>query len=143
MRSKKILTLVLASMLLVGAVVATWGINLGGLIKGAGMVILVNQYGDKINDAINKLTLNKGVDVKDRTKVVPILSMGQGNYIGMAQVSGPASQIDKVKAVAQIETNFADQFRLKALVPVESKEIVSNLKRVSGVGVSAIVDVKL
>ena len=55
-----------------------------------------------------------------------------------------AAQVEKVKAVAQIEANMAGKtFRIGALVPVESKDIVKDLKRVTGVGVTAIVDVRL
>lgn len=118
--------------------------GVGDVLKGAGLALLVAQFDDDINDAINKLTMNKGVGVKDRTKVVPILSIGKGAYVGAAQVSGPAHLVDKVKAVAQLETGFSGKtFRIKALVPVESKDVVKDIKRVSGVGVSAIVDVRL
>ena len=142
---KKALVIVLASILMLGVISASMGINLGSILKVGGVALLVNNYGDQMNDAINKLTMNKGVRVEDRTKVVPIISIGKGSYIGAAQVSGPAGQIDKVKAVAQLETKFpfVGNVRLKALVPVESKEIVQNIKRVTGVGVSAIIDIKL
>ena len=118
--------------------------GLGDILKGAGLVLLVDRFGGELNNFINKLTLNKGVGVEDRTAVVPIISLGQGGYVGAAQVSGPAHLVEKVKAVAQIEANMSGKtFRVKALVPVESKEIAKDIRRVSGVGVSAIIDVKL
>ena len=142
---KKVLIIVLASMLMFGIISASMGLNLGSIIKVGGVALIVNNYGDKINDTINKLTMNKGVGVEDRTKVVPIISIGKGTYLGAAQVSGPAGQIDKVKAVAQLESKFpiVSNVRLKALVPVESTNVINNIKRVTGVGVSAIVDIKL
>lgn len=142
---KKVLIVVLASILAFGVISASMGLNLGSIIKVGGVALLINNYGDQMNDAINKLTMNKGVGVEDRTKVVPIISIGKGTYMGAAQVSGPASQIDKVKAVAQLESNFpiVNNVRLKALVPVESTNVINNIKRVTGVGVSAIVDIKL
>lgn len=142
---KKVLIVALASILAFGVISASMGLNLGSIIKVGGVALLVNNYGDQMNDAINKLTMNKGVGVEDRTKVVPIISIGKGTYMGAAQVSGPASQIDKVKAVAQLESNFpiVNNVRLKALVPVESTNVINNIKRVTGVGVSAIVDIKL
>jgi hypothetical protein len=148
MRKKsRFLAVVMAVTLLAGITITTVpsvGADLGGILKGAGLVYLVDRFGEQLNDFVNKVTFNKGVGVEDRTKVVPIISIGQGAYAGAAQVSGPAAQIDKVKAVAQIETNMAGKtFRIKALVPVESKDIVKDLKRVSGVGVSAMIDVRL
>ncbi len=121
------------------------GIDLfGGALKGTGVVLLLNQFGGQINSFINTVTLNKGVNIKEKTKVVPILSVGQGGYMGAAQISGPAAAVDKVKAVAQIEMNMSGEtFRIKALVPVASKDVVKDIKRIGGVGVSAIIDVRL
>jgi len=118
--------------------------GLGDVLKGAGLVLLVDRFGDELNSFVNKLTLNKGVGVDDRTAVVPIISLGQGGYVGAAQVSGPAHLVERVKAVAQFEANMSGKtFRIKALVPVESKDITKDIKRVGGVGVSAIIDVRL
>ncbi|MHB1001711.1 MAG: hypothetical protein ACYC27_20930 [Armatimonadota bacterium] len=140
----KILTLVLACTLLFGTVAASFGINLGDILKVGGVALIIDQFGDKMNDGINKLTMNKGVGVEDRTKVVPIISIGKGSYVGAAQVSGPAHLVEKVKAIAQLETGFSGKsIRLKALVPVESKDVIKDIKRVSGVGVSAIIDIRL
>jgi len=128
----------------IGAMAPTSGADLGGILKGAGLYYLVDRFGGQLNDFINKLTLNKGVGIEDQTKVVPIISVGQGGYVGAVQVSGPEAQVQKVKAVAQIEANFSGKtFRIRALVPVESKDVIKNLKRVSGVGVTAIIDVRL
>lgn len=142
---KKVLIIVLASMLVFGIVSASMGINLGSILKVGGVALLVSNYGDEMNDAINKLTMNKGVGVENRTKVVPIISFGKGTHLGAAQVSGPAAQIAKTKAVAQLESKFpiVSNVRLRALIPVESKSDFNNIKRVTGVGVSAIIDIKL
>jgi len=143
---RRTLTLLLAGAVMVASLAAITPVRagIGDVLKGAGIVLLVNQFGDEINTTINKLTVNKGVGSEDRTKVVPIVSIGQGGYVGAAQVSGPANLVDKVKAVAQLETNVSGKtFRIKVLIPVESKDIVKDLKRVTGVGVSAIIDVRL
>jgi len=143
---RRTLTLLLAGAFLAAslAAVAPVRAGIGDILKGAGIVLLVDKFGGELNDFINKLTVNKGIGVEDRTKVVPIVSIGQGGYAGAAQVSGPAHLVDKVKAVAQLEGNFSGRtFRIKVLVPVESKEIVKDIKRVSGVGVSAVIDVRL
>lgn len=129
---------------IIGVGAPTSGVDLGGVLKGAGMVFLIDRFGVQLNDFINKLTFNKGVGIEDQTKVVPIISIGQGSYVGAVQVSGPAAQVAKVKAVAQLEANMSGKtFRIRALVPIESKDIVKDLKRVTGVGVTAIVDVRL
>jgi len=143
---KRVSIVILVGLLLAGIIgsVSVRGADFGSVLKGAGIVILVDRFGEEINKTINKLTMNKGVGTEDRTNVVPIISVGQGGYAGAAQVSGPAHLVEKVKAVAQLETGFQGRtFRIKVLIPVESKDVVKDLKRVSGVGVSAIVDVRL
>jgi hypothetical protein len=145
MQSKtRIVAVLLTIALMVSVLTTTWALEIGGILKGAGIVILVDKFSDQLNKFINQLTANKGVGVEDRTKVVPIISLGEGGYVGAAQVSGPAHLVEKVKAVAQLEGNFSGKtFRVKALIPVESKDIVKDIKRVSGVGISAIIDVRL
>ena len=80
------------------------------------------------------------------TKVVPILTvgvLGNSGYIGAAQVMGPQNLVDKVQAVVQVESSFnGNMFRVKGLIPIDSK-IPVNFTRVSGVGVSAIIDVRI
>lgn len=144
---RKILSVLVLVILSCGVLISTVpssAVSIGGILKGGGIVYLVDTFSGQLNDFINKLTMNKGVGVADITKVVPIISIGNGNYAGAAQVSGPASQVDQVKAVAMLEAGMSGKtFRIKALVPVATKNVTSNIKRISGVGVSAIIDVKL
>jgi hypothetical protein len=120
-------------------------------IKLFGIGYVVKTYGSQINDAINTLMLNNKAQNRDKTKVVPILSVGvgiisnnPGSYIGAAQVQGPAAAVNRVQAVAQIEGSFLSAVRIKGLVPVDSlNPLAGNLHRVYGVGVSAIVDFQL
>jgi hypothetical protein len=49
----------------------------------------------------------------------------------------------KVQAVALIEADFQTAFRIKAYVPVDSLEPWKGIRRVPGVGVSAIVDIRI
>jgi len=146
-RRRRLFTTALAGILIAGCLtvaITPVRAGIGDILKGAGIVLLIDRFSNDLNKFINKVTLNKGVGVADRTKVVPILSFGQGGYVGAAQVSGPAHLVDRVKAVAQLEANMSGKtFRIKALVPVESKDVVKDIKRVSGVGVSAIIDVRL
>jgi hypothetical protein len=119
--------------------------QLGTILKGGAIAVAVDQFGPQINKGINRLTGDKNLAASDMaTKVVPILSIGGGGYLGAVQVAGPLEQVEKVKAVAQLEgkVNLIGGVRLRALVPIAARS-VSNVQRVPGVGVSALVDIKL
>jgi hypothetical protein len=77
---------------------------------------------------------------------VPILTIGinASSAIGAAQITGPAAKVDQVQAVAQPEADlFGREIRIKALIPVSSQDVIKDIRRVEGVGVSGIVDLKL
>lgn len=118
--------------------------QLGGLIKGGIIVVAVDKFGGQINSAINSLTGSRHAGVQGATKVVPIISLGKGGYAGAVQVAGPKYAVNKVQAVVQLETDFhgLGGVRLRALIPVSTKS-ATNIRRVNGVGVSAIIDFKL
>jgi hypothetical protein len=78
-----------------------------------------------------------------RSKIVPILSVGSALRVGIAQVRGPVSRIDEVKAVARFDTDYKDAVRIAVLVPVASENVVSNIRRVAQVSVSAVGDLEL
>jgi hypothetical protein len=150
MRPIRSVALALVAALLVGTVTgAVYAQDIFGIIKTLGVGYAVRQFGPQINNFINDLLANRGARVREQTKVVPILSISiglqspGGAYIGAAQVSGPAAAVRKVQAVAQIDANFQQAFRIKAMVPVDSLEPWKALRRVPGVGVSAIVDIRI
>src|SRR5947209_1623542 len=118
--------------------------QLGSILKGGAVALAVDKFGPQINRGINALTFNKSLSEDQATKVVPILSIGNGSYLGAVQVAGSQEALDKVKAVAQLEgkVNVIGGIRLRALIPIAARS-VSNLHRVPGVGVSALVDLKL
>ncbi|MHB1460331.1 MAG: hypothetical protein ACYC1M_03505 [Armatimonadota bacterium] len=118
--------------------------QLGGLLKGLGVGFLVDKFGKDINKVINGLYGNNKFSSQYDTKVVPILSVGSGGYMGAAQVVGPKDQVAKVKACAQVEGEFKaiGGVRLRGLIPIDSKGL-SDIKRVEGVGVAALIDFKL
>lgn len=140
MKNRKLL-LSLAAILAVGSLGYT---QLDKLIKVGGTVAAVNAFGKDMNKAINKLTGHKDSE-KSMTKVVTILSVGlnQSSAIGAAQVMGPKSQLDKVVAVAQPEASLMGTVRVKALLPVSSKDVLKGLRIVEGVSVTGLVDIKL
>jgi len=75
-------------------------------------------------------------------KIVPIFSIGTtGVSIGTARVSGPKTEVAKVKAVAQVEAEFRNVLRAHIYVPVAT--ISTKLDRVQGVSVSALIDYNL
>jgi hypothetical protein len=118
--------------------------QLGKVLKGGAIAIAVDQFGPQINSALNRLMGSKNLGPEQATKVVPILSIGSGSYLGAVQVTGPSDVLDRVKAVAQLEgrVNVIGGVRLRGLVPIAARS-VTNLRRVPGVGVSALVDIKL
>jgi len=76
-------------------------------------------------------------------KIVPILSVGTpGLRVGAAQVVGPKTQVEQVKAVAQLDLTFRDRFRIRAYVPVASLS-VDKLRRVQGCSVWAVGEIGL
>jgi hypothetical protein len=116
------------------------------LIKIFGIGYVVKQFAEPLNNFVNTLLDNKGVKVPEQTKVVLVLSLGvgQASYIGAAQVSGPKGALARVQAVGQLEAVFNTVFRIKALVPIDSvNPITDGLRRVPGVGVTAIIDIKI
>ena len=121
-----------------------YGSLIGDIAKVGGVGLIVDKFGKQINTFVNTLTANKNVGTQQATKVVPIISLGGGGYIGAAQVMGTKGNVAKCKAVVQIEGNavFGKNIRAKALVPVGSKT-TSKIKRIYGVGVSAIIDVRI
>ena len=111
-------------------------------IKVFGISYVVRKFGGQINDFITKLAGERGVEWEGTTKVVPIISVGQGGYIGAAQVQGPPDRVSSVRAVGQVETRFQN-LRVKLLVPVNTTSLPKNPTRIKGVGVSALVDFKI
>lgn len=121
--------------------------SLGDILKKGALGVaggwLVTAISPQMNDFINKLTFNRGVGYEGYTKVVPIVSLGDGTRIGAAQVgANTQSAIDSTKAVAQLEGEFSS-VRATALIPIDSTNPLQRFRRVKGVGVTAIINVKL
>src|SRR5690242_2741860 len=77
------------------------------LVKIIGVGAAVTKFAPQFNSAINKLSGHSDTATMT-TKVVPIISGGINSRkaIGAAQVMGPRGQVDKVKAVAQIDQDL-------------------------------------
>lgn len=134
--------------LIAGAVLALFAVGatqVREIIKIVGVGAAVKQFGPQINSAINKLASHTDTTTRS-TKVVPIISAGINSRkaIGAAQVMGPKSLVDKVQAVAQLDQDlFGKEVKIRAMIPVESQDIVKDIRKVDGVGISGIVDLKL
>ena len=144
MRARLKMLFLVAAVLVSLTAAVSYGSLLGKVVKVGGIAFVVDRFGPQINSFVNKLTANKNVGTQQATKVVPIITLGSGGYIGAAQVMGTKSNVAKCKAVVQIEGNaiFGRSIRAKALVPVGSKT-TSKIKRIYGVGISAIIDIKI
>lgn len=135
--------LLLVSLLSFVAVPVSQAIDFGDIFKVGGISFLIDRFSTPLNKFINTLTFKHGAGNDYATKVVPILSFGSKGYIGAAQITGSQELVDRTKAVLQIEGNFnGNSFRVKALVPIDSTN-PTNFSRVQGVGVSAIIDIKI
>lgn len=129
------------------SVPASWALDLGDVLKKGAIGIaggwLVTAISPQMNDFINTITFNKGVKYEGYTKVVPIVSLGDGTRIGAAQVGATTQDaMDRTKAVAQIEGQFKS-IRATALIPIDSTNPLQRFRRVKGVGVTAIINVQL
>lgn len=134
------IALVVSSVLLVSALAVP---QFKQILKVGGVIAVVNTFGKDIDKQFNKLW-GREENRYLETKVVPILSVGnKGNAIGIAQVMGPPAAVNKVVAVAQPELKFLGELRLRALIPVSSKNVVENIRAVDEVGVSGIIDIRL
>ncbi|MGI6442613.1 MAG: hypothetical protein GXZ13_05455 [Synergistaceae bacterium] len=139
-------TFLIIAILFVSAPLAS-AIDLGSILKDAAITIVggtaVKALAPQLDEFINTITFNKGVKFDGFTKVVPILSIGSGTRIGAAQVGANTKDaLDRTKAVAQLEGEF-QKIRAQALIPIDKEIPISQFKRVKGVGVTAIIDVKL
>ena len=136
LRTRFAALLVAASLLFGGAALA---VDLTDILGAVGGGFLVSAIAGPMNDFINTITLNRNIGVTESTKVVPILSVGTGTAIGAAQVSGPESAVRRTKAVGQIEAEYQGRLRVRILVPMDSSNPLQGIRRVQGVGVSAII----
>ncbi len=142
MKKRIIISLLVFCIMSVAAIPVTHAINLGDILKVGGVAFIVDRFAGPLNNFINTLTAKHNANSNYATKVVPIITLGSGGYVGAAQISGPQDQVNKTQAAIQIEADFNSQLRVKALIPIDSKNPV-NFSRVQGVGVSALIDVRI
>jgi hypothetical protein len=144
MKKRVIVGLLVFCLVSAAAIPASQAFNLGDILKVGGIAFLVDKFATPLNNFVNTLMAKHGAEAGEySTKVVPIITFGSGGYIGAAQVTGPEERVAETQAVIQVEGNFnGSQFRVKGLIPIDSKN-PTNFSRVQGVGISAIIDVRI
>ena len=142
--NRKLTVLVLVVAVLSISLFATVGssLDLGDVITVGGVSFLVSQYGGQIDKYINKTLGERKAEIRGQTKVVPILSIGRGGYIGACQVVGEKKAVQSVKAVVQVESRFGS-LQGKVYLPIATKDVTKAPERVSGTGVSAVIEFKI
>ena len=142
-RRRSIAVLLMVGLLSLGlAATAAQAFDLGDILKVGGIVWLVSQYDDEIDGFLTKALGERDAAVRGATKVVPILSLGRGGYIGAAQVVGNPENAQRVKAVFQMEGRFGG-VRAQLLLPTTTDRVSGNPDRAKGVGVSAVIEFEI
>lgn len=143
MKKHVIIGLLIVCLVSLGTVSVSQAFNFGDVLKVGGIGFLVDKFSGPLNDFVNTLMAKHGAGTEYATKVVPIISAGSKGHIGAAQVTGSQELVDQTEAVLQLEGDFSGgKFRVKALVPINSKNPLK-FSRVNGVGVSAVIDVRI
>ena len=144
MTKKRIIAILVMVGLLAGglAAVNAWAIDLGDILKVGGIAFLVSQYDKELDSFITSALGERGAAARGATKVVPILSLGSGGYVGAAQVVGNPDNVKTVKAVIQVEGKIGS-FRPRILVPTTTDKVTGSPDRAKGVGVSAVIEFKI
>jgi hypothetical protein len=147
MKNKKILATAMAATLLAAVpfAMAARGDNvLNSVLKGTVGVLAVQAIAGPLDHFINSVMLSNNVPNHDKTKVVPIITVGSATYVGAAQVTGPASAIDQTKAVGEFAAQWNNGvWQVRALVPVDNINVLRGFKRVYGVGIDAVINARL
>lgn len=114
------------------------------ILRIGGAVAVADRLGPQIDSALNSATGQRNLGTEAATKVVPILSVGERKFIGIVQVAGPSDAVGQTQAVAQIETRIPliGGSRARVLIPINTRS-VTNMRRVSGVGVASVIDMRL
>jgi len=144
---RTLIVLTIAAMLITGGLFTgyylrpAYSISLGSILLAGGIVLAVSSFGGQINKFINNLLGSHDAAVAGATKVVPIFSIGQGAYVGAAQVVGVPAEVKRTKGVAAVNATIGNVGG-SALIPISTQKPGggSSLSRVSGVGISAVID---
>lgn len=109
-------------------------------LNGTTSMGLANSWAARLENVLAGRTVTKTPIAE---KVVPIISVGSGIRVGGALVSGASNRLSQVVAVAQLEGNFGNSVRVRALIPVSTTNVVQNIRRVPETSVIGLVDISL
>ena len=101
---------------------------------------LANQWALRLENSVSARQIQ---DTPTSQKVVPIISVGSGLRVGGALVTGSQSSLRQVVAVAQVEGQFGNAVRVRALIPVSTENVIQNIRRVPQTSVIGLVDIPL
>lgn len=105
------------------------------VLRAAAAVAASRVVGDDLNRFLNRIS---GHPPRGTTRVVPVLTVGEKSYVGLAQVIGPSAM--QVDAVLQVEEVLGGKFRARVMVPVDAG---LGLNRIPDVGVGTLLDMTL
>lgn len=134
--------------LMLVATVPTYAYHGATCLKAKTLAACTLELATFINQHVDTTLRSIKAPTQETTKVVPILDLRVGGLkpawatIGAAQVTGPAEAVRRVRAVTAFQTNPEEGWSIRYLVPTDNREPWKQLRRVVGVGVSAIVMVK-
>ncbi len=142
-RKAAVLALAVALMLL--PLGSAWAIKIGDILKVGGWVYIMKNHADELDKGLNSAVGRKNLQSANWvTKVVPIVSIGQGGFIGAVQVAGPKDKIATTKAALQLETSLlGNDIRARIFIPIDSTNPADRVRRVEGVGTTALLDLRL
>lgn len=142
MKRKMVIVLAFALALALALPLTSQASILGNILKAGGIGAVVRQFGPQINSFINTITFQRSAGNDYATKVVPIISMGDGKQIGAVQVTGSEALVNKTACVLQLEGRTLGSVRVRALIPSDTINPL-RFNRVQGVGVSALIDISI
>jgi len=119
-----------------------YSLDIGTILKIGGVLLVVSTFGKDIDKFINNTLGQNEVKKVGASKVVPIFSVGQGAYIGAAQVIGVPDQVKLTQGVAAVTVTLGN-VEGTALFPISTKKPGKALSKTKGVGVAAVVDLHL
>ncbi|MBI3909863.1 MAG: hypothetical protein HY320_02905 [Armatimonadetes bacterium] len=138
---------------IIGVLAATLGassarvaraVDIGDIVQVFGIAYAVRVFGDEINSFLNSVFAQRGVRWEGRTKVVPMLSLGSGAFIGAAQVAGPPDRVRETRAVAAGEVRVISNVRVTGIIPINTTNpLRRSFRRIEGVGLSALIDFRI
>jgi len=101
---------------LVAVPTATATQTMEGIMRGGKVARAVAKMAGRWNNLINQRLSGWNVPLRARTKVVALYSMEERNFIGAAQVVGPAHSVNQVKTVIAQTSDDMIHFRATAAV---------------------------